>query len=245
MDIREVASGVHHVTASRVSWQLIVEGDSVTVVDAGWPRDYDRVVASLQQIGHSPDSVDSILLTHAHVDHMGAAEKMRSLHGIPVRAHEEESELARGLRHEAITTAKVISQMWRPSVFRFAVISLSRGGTSVTPLTELETFDDSATLATPGSPVVVHVPGHTSGSTAYHLRDRGVLITGDALVTTHLYTEEVGARLMPPEFNHDHEKAIDSIERLRDLDASVVVTGHGPPYEGSPRRAVEEAIARL
>jgi glyoxylase-like metal-dependent hydrolase (beta-lactamase superfamily II) len=76
------------------------------MVDAGWPRDYDRVVASLEQIGHSPESVDSILLTHAHVDHMGAAERMRSAHGIPVRAHQEESELARGLRHEAITTAK-------------------------------------------------------------------------------------------------------------------------------------------
>ncbi|MFV1963316.1 MAG: MBL fold metallo-hydrolase, partial [Acidimicrobiia bacterium] len=234
-----------HLTASPVSWQLIVEGESVTVVDAGWPRDYGRVVASLEQIGHSPASVDSILLTHAHVDHMGTAEKMRSLHGIPVKAHHEESELARGLRHEAITTAKVISQMWRPSVLRFALISLGRGGTSVTPLTEIKTFQDGATLATPGSPIAIHVPGHTSGSTAYHLENRGVLITGDALVTTHLYTQEVGARVMPADFNHDHELAIRSLDRLIDISANVVLTGHGPPYEGSPKRAVEEATARL
>ncbi len=50
---------------------------------------------------------------------------------------------------------------------------------------------------------------------------------------------------MPAEFNHDHELAISSIDRLKDIDASVVLTGHGPPYEGSPKGAVEEAIARL
>jgi len=238
MEVLEVAPGIYQVTASRVNWQLIVEGDSITVVDAGWPRDYKRVVASLEQIGHSPASVDSVLLTHAHVDHMGAAEELRSLHGIPVKAHHEESELARGLRHEAITTTKVISQMWRPSVLRFALMSLGRGGTSVTPLTEIETFQDGATLVTPGSPIAIHVPGHTSGSTAYHLEDRGVLITGDALVTTHLYTEEVGARVMPAEFNHDHELAVRSIDRLKDFDASVVLTGHGPPYEAQVQGVV-------
>ena len=119
MEVLEVASGVYQVTASRVNWQLIVEGDSITVIDAGWPRDYERVVASLEQIGHSLASVDSVLLTHAHVDHMG----MVCLDGDSVKGPQflgrtgdedasvfevigraaEESELARGLRHEAIT----------------------------------------------------------------------------------------------------------------------------------------------
>ncbi len=39
MEVLEVASGVYQVTASRVNWQLIVEGYSITVVDAGWTRD--------------------------------------------------------------------------------------------------------------------------------------------------------------------------------------------------------------
>lgn len=245
MELVEIAHGVYNVTASKVNWQLIVDGDSVTVVDAGWPRDHGRIVASLEQIGHTPASVDSVILTHAHVDHMGSAEKLRTSHGIPIRALEEEEDLALGRIHEGMTAGYLIPRIWKPSVFRFSTAPLSRGGSFLKPVGEVATFKEGSPLDTAGAPVPVHVPGHTSGSAAYLLEDRGVLITGDALVTIHLWTEKVGARVMPAEFNHDHEQAIASVEKLRDLPANLVVTGHGPLYEGTPQKAVEEALTRL
>jgi glyoxylase-like metal-dependent hydrolase (beta-lactamase superfamily II) len=217
----------------------------VSIIDAGWPKDYERVVASLEQIGRTPADVDSIVLTHAHIDHMGAAEELRTRHGIPVHAHHAEEELARGLRHEGMTTAKLISLLWRPSVLRFAVVALGRGGTSLNPLGEVATFEEGAALDTAGSPVPVHVPGHTSGSAAYHLPDRGVLVTGDALVSIHITTEELGARVMPSDFNHDHAAAVSSLQRLRNLEAGVIAPGHGPVMQTSPARAVEEALSRV
>jgi glyoxylase-like metal-dependent hydrolase (beta-lactamase superfamily II) len=72
-----------------------------------------------------------------------------------------------------------------------------------------------------------------------------VLITGDALVTSNIYTGEVRARVMPAEFNHDQALAIRSLSRLASLKANVVLTGHGPPFEGNPMKAVEEATGRL
>ena len=108
-----------------------------------------------------------------------------------------------------------------------------------------EVWMEGEALDTAGSPFPIHVPGHTSGSAAYLLEDRGVLITGDALVTVNLWTERVGARVMPSEFNHDHESAVESLAKLRDLPANLIVTGHGPLYEGTPKQAVEEALSRL
>jgi len=241
MEIQELAHGVHQATANRTGWCLITSGDSVTIVDAGWPKDYNLVVESLSLIGHSPASVSGILLTHGHVDHIGCAEEMRVKHEIDSRIHEIDAPLARGETHEGMKSGYLIARLWKPDVFRFGMLGIGRGALFPKSLTEVETFTEDGPLDLPGSPVSLHTPGHTSGHCSYHLPDRGVLITGDALVSMELWSERVEARLMPEEFNFDHARALGSLDRLESLDADLILTGHGPPYRGSPAAAVREA----
>ncbi|HIE21918.1 MAG TPA: MBL fold metallo-hydrolase, partial [Acidimicrobiia bacterium] len=202
------------------------------------------VVASLERIGRAPADVDSILLTHAHVDHMGPAEEFRTRHSISVRAHHAEEDLARGVTKPGLNAAKLLTMAWRPAMLRFVFIALGRGGTSLTPLSEVATFDNGEALDTAGSPVPVHLPGHTAGSTCYLFPARGVLVTGDSLVNVDMFSNEIGARVMPPAFNHDHEAAVRSLDRLEGLQASVIAPGHGPVMQTTPARAVAEALAR-
>ena len=109
---------------------------------------------------------------------------------------------------------------------------------------ELSAFDDGRLLAVPGAPRVVHVPGHTAGSSALLLEARGVLFTGDALVTHDVYSGRRGPRLLARVSNADTDQAMESLAALSPLRARILLPGHGDPWQGSPADAVAAARER-
>ena len=244
VEVVEAASGLYLVVGPRTNWCLIREGDAITLVDAAWPRDYPLVIDSLNQIGATPALVEAVVLTHAHPDHVGVAERFRAEHRATVHTHRAEVGHATGQYEQRLRTIDLIVRMWRPSVFAFGINAILRGGLHPTPAEMVEAFDDSP-LDVPGRPVPVPTPGHTSGHCSFHLPDRGTVITGDALVNHNLLTGRSGPRLMPRIFSHDWEQAAVSLDRLASLDADLVLPGHGAPLHMTPAHAVEQAKLRL
>lgn len=240
--VREVASEVHFVEASHTNFVLIGDGPELALVDTGYPRDLHLVESAVRQLGRAPSDLSALLLTHAHVDHLGSAERLRHQHGVPVRCHTAEAAHARGEVEEVISRGAVLSRAWRPQVLLFLVNVIAKGGLEVERVNEVTTFSGGEQLDTPGRPIVVHTPGHTSGHVAFHLPERGVLISGDALITVDVWNRSHrGPQVIRAPFNHDHRQAIDSLSRLAELDAAVILPGHGLPYEGRPADAVEQA----
>jgi glyoxylase-like metal-dependent hydrolase (beta-lactamase superfamily II) len=241
--VSEVAPGVFHVEGPATNWQLLVEGDAVTLVDAAWPRDVALVTGSLTRIGRRPEDVAVVLLTHAHVDHLGTAAELRRRYGMPVRTHVAEAAHARGEVIEQVSQRTLLSKLWRPTVMLFVATIVWHGATRATRVADVETFDEGAPLDVPGRPVPIATPGHTSGHCAFHVPDRGVVIAGDAFATFDLLRRRPMLGPMPPAFDVDPEKSLESLQRLATLEAHVVLPGHGAPYRGTPAEAVERATS--
>ncbi|MFI2436050.1 MBL fold metallo-hydrolase [Streptomyces sp. NPDC018693] len=243
-EVQQVADGVHLVHGSHTNWVILGEGDTVTLIDTGYPGDRELLLGSLAAVGSSPEAVQAVLVTHAHTDHIGSAQYLRGAHGTPVLMHEAEVPHARREFLHQVSVGTVLRNGWRPGVLPWAVRAVRSGGTTHVPVTDPAPFPAAGPLDLPGRPVPVHTPGHTLGHCAYHLPQAGVVVSGDALVSGHPTARATGPQLLPDMFHHERERALASLDLFEGLDGEVLLPGHGPVHRGPVRDAARRARER-
>ena len=236
----EVASGIHRVTQGVVNFYVVEEAGAFTLVDAGAPKDWSALERALHELGGAIEDVRAVLLTHAHADHTGFAERARTTSGAVVWVHRDDETTARtgkvGKRDGSILAYVARAEFYR-TVFSLA----RRGGTRIVPIRDVSTFSHGETIAVPGRPRVLHAPGHTPGSCALFFEGPAALVTGDALVTRNPLTGRTGPQVMPSAFNTSTERALASLAALASVPANVVLPGHGEPWTDGVAEAVRAA----
>jgi glyoxylase-like metal-dependent hydrolase (beta-lactamase superfamily II) len=236
----QVGEGVHRLTAGVCNFYLIEDGGRLVLVDAGAPRDWDLLVRTLATLGHGLDDLDAVLITHAHSDHTGFAERARSTAGAPVWIHQAVAAVAKGAK-PGKNDGKASSYLLRVEFYRTLFSLARRGATKMIPIREVSSFADGETLQVPGRPRVVHAPGHTPGSAALLLEGRRVLLTGDVLATRNPLTGRVGPQIMPSGLNRDTPQALRSLDVLGEIPADVLLPGHGEPWTDGAAEAARAA----
>jgi glyoxylase-like metal-dependent hydrolase (beta-lactamase superfamily II) len=245
-----VTDRVHLAQGHAVNWLIVTSGpqepttsgtdDGVMLIDAGYPGDRDDVLCSLRELGHDIDGVRAIVLTHAHVDHLGSAVWFAKVHGTPVYCHADEVAHARREYLQQASPLDVAANLWRPGWAAWTAHLVRNGGLSREgiPTAEALTADVAATL--PGQPMVIPTPGHTSGHCSYVVD--GVLASGDALITGHAVCRRKGPQLLPALFSYSQDDCERSLAALALLDTEVLAPGHGPLWRGPIREAVAQAL---
>jgi hydroxyacylglutathione hydrolase len=176
-----------------------VLGDEVSreaiVVDPG-----DNVTEIVGILKRHALSVKMIVITHAHIDHIGGAHKLRALTGAPVYMHEADKMLSDRLDMQAGWLG--VETPPDPGIDQ--------------PAREGDVIRAGAIEAE-----VLHTPGHTPGSISLYLRKEQKLIAGDTL-----FQGSIGRTDLP---GGDPTQITRSIrEKLYKLpDSTIVVPGHG------------------
>lgn len=233
----QVAEGIRRLTGGVCNFYLIEDGGKLVLVDAGAPRDWDLLVRTFAALGRRLQDLEAVLLTQAHSAHTGFAERARTTAGAPVWIHQVDAAVAKGAK-PGRNDGNVRSYLLRVEFYRTLFSLARRGATRLIPVREVSTFADGETLEVPGRPRAVHAPGHTPGSAALLLEGRGVLLTGDVLVTRNPLTGRVGPQIMPSGLNRDTPQALRSLDVLDGVPADVLLPGHGEPWtEGAAETA--------
>ncbi|MFF9347092.1 MBL fold metallo-hydrolase [Streptomyces sp. NPDC014734] len=199
---------------------LIRLPDGCALVDTGVPGSAPAVLDALDRLGHRPEEVRQIVLTHSHLDHMGAAADLVAATGARVLAGALDAPFVRGTAPEPVAAHTAAEHTLHEQVMA------GLADADVPPLKHVPVdieLNDGDTLDGWGEPVrVLHVPGHTPGSIALHLTSSGVLFPGDNIATAD------GRAILGP-FNVDRRRAIASFRRLAALDVETVCVPHGLP----------------
>jgi hydroxyacylglutathione hydrolase len=178
-------------------------GDPATreamVIDPG--DDIDQITAILDR--HQL-TVKSIVITHAHIDHIGGAQKLRALTGAPVYMNENDSVLAENLAMQAAWLGVETPQ--NPGID--------------SPAREGDVLRAGAIEAQ-----VIHTPGHTPGSISLFIPAENKLIAGDTL-----FKGSIGRTDLP---GGDFRTIMMSIrDKLYTLpENTIVIPGHGEPTD--------------
>jgi glyoxylase-like metal-dependent hydrolase (beta-lactamase superfamily II) len=236
-----VTERIHVAHTPLVNWTLVSDDAGVMLIDAGYPGNRDDVLASLKHLGYEPADVTAILLTHAHIDHLGAAIWFAKTHNTPVYCHAGEVGHAKREYLEQVSPVALLGHLWKPRWLRWSVEVVGKGGLvrDGIPTTRALTPEIAATL--PGRPQALPTPGHTRGHCSY-LVD-GVLVTGDALVTGHPLSTTRGPQLLPAIANHDQAQCVRSLSVLATAGTETLIPGHGDIWIGPIAEAVQRASA--
>ncbi|OKH74961.1 beta-lactamase [Mycobacterium sp. SWH-M1] len=239
--VAAITDRVHFAHTDLVNWALVAGDGGVILIDAGYPGDRGEVLASLSGLGFGPSDVRAILLTHAHVDHLGSAIWFAREHGTPVYCHSAEVGHVRRDYLEQASPRDVIARAWRPSYLLWSLALVRNGGLTHEGIPTAQPLTDEVAAGLPGAPQIIATPGHTGGHCSY-LVD-GVLVSGDALITDHPVAPRSGPQLLPSLFNHDEAACRRSLDVLAEVQADVMLPGHGPVWRGSVAEAAQAAYA--
>lgn len=229
-------------------WTLVDTGVS------GCDSDIREAAASLFGPRSAPSS---IVITHAHPDHVGSAADLARQWQCPVYLHADEMRMITGdLSHFQTHSFALDRWLILPILKRTARKHLdsivSRGGLHefAQALNASEAGRSSQTIPVPGLPdwVAIPTPGHTPGHVAlFRERDR-VLLSGDSVVTKAAPLSMVAGKRgllsrSPWYFTWSQKLSRDSLITLAGLEPSVIASGHGFPQEAMNLAAQLRSLA--
>jgi len=175
-------------------------GDETTreamVIDPG-----DDIADILALIGKHNLQVKQIVITHAHIDHVGGAMKLRAATGAPILLNQNDSALLKMLDIQA-------AWIGMPAPGKVEI--------------EQSIGESDKVQAGPLVAQVMHTPGHTEGSICLYFSAAKKLIAGDTL-----FAGSIGRTDLP---GGSFDKIIRSLQEkvLALPDDTVVIPGHGP-----------------
>ncbi len=174
----------------------LVDAGELVLIDAGAGKSTHRLVDNIQALGFMPGRLTTLIITHAHIDHIGSAADLRDRFNLRVIAHEKDA--------AAIESGKKVGA--------------EHYGVRYRPCPVDEKLPGQLNELTMGAIAFkfMHVPGHTPGS---------MVVTMESERKTVLFGQDIHGPYLPM-WGGDPRLAVASLEKIMQSGADILCEGH-------------------
>ncbi len=145
---------------------IIIFGDKITLIDTGVKGSEEIIFRYIEQNRRSVSDIKTVILSHSHPDHIGAAYKIKEETNCNVVAHNGEASWIENIE---------LQNRERPIPGFFSLVDHS--------IVIDNTIDDGQTLkiAQHVTIDILHAPGHSKGSVNIFFKEDKILFTADSI----------------------------------------------------------------
>lgn len=213
------------------------------VVDMGLKSSYAKIKNMIAEVIEPGAVPNAIIMTHGHFDHRGALQQLASEWRVPVYCHHMEVPYLTGKASYPPPDSTVGGGMMASMAFAYP-----KGPIDVQEF--LRELPEEGKIQELPDWQWLHTPGHTPGHISLFREKDGVLIAGDAVVTTKqesifsVMSQKQVLSGPPKYFTPDWGSAARSVKALAALEPNVIASGHGCSLYGDEARKALHKMAR-
>jgi len=197
----QICEGVYIIGSSGISDSMdccvyLVDAGELVMVDAGAGKSTGRLIDNVQALGLMPERLTTVIVTHAHIDHIGSLSALKGKYGVKIVAHEGDA----------------------LSIESGDKVGAEYYGVSYQPCKVDITLQGAENKLTLGNHEFkfFHVPGHTPGS---------MVVTIKSGEQTVLFGQDIHGPYQPM-WGGEPQKAINSLKKIKAMQADILCEGH-------------------
>lgn len=227
----------------------LIEAEPLTLVDAGinTPQARNAMWLELAAAGYFPESIEQILITHAHPDHYGLVGDLQEASHAAVFFPAKEITRVRD-KQMLFEVGRLLVEAGMPLELLFKMDQQRRKDPrsgmrhdEVVPIEDGDTFrfasEEGDFMLT-----ALHMPGHTGGHMVFHEPETGTLFAGDQLLPDVSPNPLLEPSLDEPgERRRSLKEYLASLEDMQGLGLQLAYPGHGDVIE-DPKRLIDRTI---
>ena len=222
-EIRQLTENIHLLCFDfteqiRSHLYLIHDQKEALLIDAHIGPADEKVIETIEEI-IPLNQLKTVLLTHGHMDHMGACPLIEERTDASIAIHIADAQYIEEPWTQFLTLYQDIGTT-EQAYQDFIALAGGRGVKVSNPLHDGDTITVGSVELQ-----VIHTPGHSPGSICIYEPKTKTMFTGDALIPSEWYPTTIGVF-------QDATKYIESLKRLQELEIDTLCPGHEPIRQG-------------